>query len=350
MSSTRGQPQSNAAVHDAYPATRAAVIGCGGMARNHLRNILADPRGTSIDVVCEPVAAHYELTQQLFAQAGQEAPPNIPDLRACLEATQGKLDAVFIVTPHAMHHEHASLCLEAGLDVLVEKPMVVNRAEALSLIATRDRTQGLLTVAFQGSLSPQIRWASARLREGAFGAIRAISGTVWQSWKGHGVGRWRSDPKMSGGGFMFDTGAHIMNTVADLAGQDFTEVAAWLDNAGQPVDIMAAVMARLPSGAFVTLNGCGDAVRSCDSDIRVFCEKATLRACMWGRWLEVQMDGEPDYTPIDLPPMKTAWHRFLDVRHGRIENPSPPEVGLRMLQLWDAIKASAAQGGRPVSC
>ncbi len=333
-----------------HPVTRTAIVGCGGMARNHLRHILEEPRGTSIDVVCEPVPENYAATVQLFEQAGREAPPNVPDLQRCLDRHGPDLDAVFIVTPHAMHYDHCVLCLEAGLDVLVEKPMVVNQTEARQLMARQQAADRLLVVAFQGSLSPRIRWAAERIHDGTFGALQAISGTVWQNWNTLGDGRWRTDPAVSGGGFMFDTGAHLMNTVADLAGQEFKEVAAWLNNRGRPVDIMAAVMARLANGAYVTLHGCGAAIPSCTSDIRVFTEKAIIRACMYGRWLEVQRTGESDYTPVELPAMKTTWHRFLEVRHGLIDNPSPPDVGLRMLKLWDAIKDSAAQGGRPVPC
>ena len=45
-----------------------------------------------------------------------------------------------------------------------------------------------------------------------------------------------------------------------------------------------------------------------------------------------------------------VWEQFIGVRDGQIENPSPPEVGLRMAKLWDAIKASAAKNGVPVRC
>ena len=48
---------------------------------------------------------------------------------------------------------------------------------------------------------------------------------------------------------------------------------------------------------------------------------------------------------------KTVWQQFLDVRAGREPNPSPPEIGLRMARLWDAIRESSASGGaivRPV--
>ena len=333
-----------------HPVTRTAIIGCGGMARNHIRNILEDPRGTSIDVVCEPMTENYEATAQLFANFGHKPPPNVPDLQMCLDQHRQDLDAVFIVTPHSMHYDHCVMCLDAGLEVLVEKPMVVNQTEARQLMAKQQESGKLLVVAFQGSLSPRIRWAAERIQDGTFGELRSISGTVWQNWNTLGDGKWRTDPKVSGGGFMFDTGAHLMNTISDLAGQEFEEVAAWLNNRGRSIDIMAAVMARLKNGAYVTLNGCGASVPSCASDIRIFTENATLRACMYGRWLEVQQAGENDYTPIALPAMKTTWHRFLEVRHGRIDNPSPPAVGLRMLKLWDAIKASAAQGGQPVPC
>ena len=50
------------------------------------------------------------------------------------------------------------------------------------------------------------------------------------------TGTWRQDPALSGGGFLFDTGAHMLNTIADLAGEDFVAVAAWLDSNDRPVD------------------------------------------------------------------------------------------------------------------
>ena len=54
--------------------------------------------------------------------------------------------------------------------------------------------------------------------------------------------------------------------------------------------------------------------------------------------------------PIPVPPSRGVWEQFLAVRSGRIPNPSPPEIGLRMAKLWDAIRASAANYGLPVRC
>jgi predicted dehydrogenase len=326
------------------------IIGCGSMARHHMRVILRQADTTHIAVVCEPSAAAYEAAAQLFREAGSEPPPNQPDLDRLLSEYGGSLDAAMIVTPHAYHHDQTRACLEAGLDVLLEKPMVMNAAEAESLIETRDRTGRLLVVAFPGSLSPQIRTAVSMLRSGELGTLLSISAVVWQGWGPGTVGTWRQQPEISGGGFTFDTGAHMLNTVADLACEDFAEVAAWLDNRGRPVDTMTAVIARLKSGALVTLHGCGEAIPSCESDVRVFCTKAMLHTDVWGRWLKIRRHGRTQFRTVKLPPSLGVWEQFLAVRSGQIPNPCPPEVGLRMARLWDAIQASSAQGGVPVRC
>jgi len=327
---------------------RTVMVGCGGMARHHMRAMYELRGSTEIVAVCEPSQAAYDATAALFEQAGMTPPPNQPDLDQLLADHHDALDAAFIVTPHVYHHDQAQACLEAGLDVLLEKPMVMTADEARSLIATRDRTGKLLVVAFPGSLSPNVRTATALLRSGAFGRILTISGVVWQNWGPNTAGTWRQQPDIAGGGFLFDTGAHLLNTVVDLAGEEVAEVAAYLDNQGRPVETLGAVIARLRSGALVTLHACGEAIPSCDSDVRVFCERAILYSGVWGERLEVQYTSKNPPAAIPVPESRGVWEQFLAVRSGKQANPCPPEVGLRMAQLWDAIKASAAQGGVPV--
>jgi predicted dehydrogenase len=107
-------------------------------------------------------------------------------------------------------------------------------------------------------------------------------------------------------------------------------------------------MGRLKSGALVTLNACGDTILSCASDIRVYCTAGILRTDMWGRTLELQRPGEKELKPVKVPDSLGVWQQFLLVREGKIENPCPPEVGLRMARLWDAIVESSARGGQMV--
>ena len=317
------------------------------MARHHIRTMLGRA-DTDIVALCEPSEAAVVAAATEFSARDAAVPPNEPDWRRFIERFAPDLDAVIIITPHVFHAAQTTACLEAGLDVLLEKPMVMDAAEASALIATRDRTRRLLVVAFPGSLSPQIRTAARMIAGGEVGGIQNIDALVWQDWRANTAGTWRQDPAMSGGGFLFDTGAHMLNTVADLAGEDVAELAAWLETDGDPVDMRAVVMARLASGALVTMNGCGAAIPSLGSDIRVFCERATIRTGVWGERLQIQRAGSKRLTSLRSVASRTVWEQFLAVRAGREPNPSPPEVGLRMAKLWDAIRESSARGGAVV--
>ena len=325
---------------------RTGIIGCGNISRFHVNNMFKN-KDTEIVALCDPFQESIDILAREFTASKREIPPNEPDIQKFLQSFD--LDAVLIATPHAMHHDHTVAALEAGLDVLLEKPMVVNTQEALSLIETRDQTGKTLVISFQGSLSPLIRLASQGIKNKLYGDLLSVSATVWQNWGPNVAGTWRQDPHLAGGGFIFDTGAHMLNTVADLVNQDFTEVAAWMDDYQRPVETLSVAMAKLESGAFVTLHGCGETIPSCDSMIKVFCTEAILTTGAWGRSLQIQKAGEEEGKAIPYPPESSVWDIFLKVRRNKMANPSPPEVGLRMIRLYDAICQSAADGGRIVN-
>ena len=326
---------------------RTAIIGCGLMAREHLKKMLLQLATTEIIVVCEPSNEAYDETCKIFAAAGLKPPLNEPILECLLSKYGPSLDAAFIITPHSLHFSQSKACLEAGLDVLLEKPMVMNAIEAQELVNTRNRTGKLLVVAFQGSLSPQVRKAVDMLKDGSLGNMLNIVGWTWQNWKSEKQGTWRMNPELAGGGFFFDTGAHLLNTVADLGLEDYDEVCAWLDYRNTQVDIVGAAMGRLKSGVMVSLTACGDAKEDCLSDIRVYCTNGIIRTGMWGERLEIQQ-GVDNFYPIKVSQSLGVWQQFLQVRSGEISNPSPPEIGLRTAKLWDAIKESSAHGGKPI--
>ncbi len=324
---------------------RVAFVGTGSMAQWHIINILQQRDTTEIVALCEPSPKAVEATRRTFESQRAQMPPNRADLRDLLADFGSQLDAAFIITPHVYHHEQTIACMEAGLDVLLEKPMVMNAQEAKDLIATSERTGRLLVVAFQGSLSPQIRRAVKMIQAGELGQVLNISGVVWQDWGQGNGGTWRTDPAMSGGGFLFDTGAHMLNTIADLAGEEFAQVAAWFDHRGREVEILAVVMARTVSGTLVTINACGDVGGGIGSEIRVFGTKGILRTGQWGERLEFQKAGHKRLHKVEVEPSLGVWEQFLKIRSGELPNSSPPQIGLRMARLYDAIRESAAQGG-----
>jgi len=226
------------------------------------------------------------------------------------------------------------------MDVFVEKPMVMNAEEARQVIRLRDKLGRLVVVGFPGSLSPAIRKAKQLLAAGAIGKVSAISAFAHQQWKTGTTGKWRQQPETSGGGFLFDTGSHMVNTVVDLLGEDVVEVAAMLDNRGTPVEIASSVTARTTSGVLVSLTGAGDSIQ-CRSQVTVFGENGILQTGIWGECLRLRGPQDAEFKDVKLPRSKGAWQQFLLVRAGKIANPCPPEVGLRFALLMDRVRASA---------
>ena len=319
------------------------------MGRAHLREIVGR-EDTVVAAICEPGATPTSWPPRRSRPPARRDRPTSPT--GTLHRRHGpelELDAVMIVTPHALHFAQASAALEAGLDVLLEKPMVMNATEAVELIRTRDRTGRLLVVGFQGSLSPHVRAAAAMLRSGELGAILNVNALVWQDWHFWPAGTWRETPALSGGGFMFDTGAHMLNTVADLAGEDVAAGRGLARGRRQP-----GGRARRGHRPPRVRRADHDerlraAIPSLGSDIRVYCERGTLRTGIWGERLELQRSGAKSLRAVRSVRPKSLWQQFLDVRAGLEPNPSPPEVGLRMARLWDAIRESSARGGAVVT-
>ena len=114
---------------------RAAVIGAGYLGRLHAQKWAALP-GATLVAVADPSA---EARARGAEEFGCEA---LPDWRALL----GRIDAASIATPTALHHAIARDCLEAGIHVLVEKPVTTTVAEARELIAVAARRQRVLQV------------------------------------------------------------------------------------------------------------------------------------------------------------------------------------------------------------
>jgi hypothetical protein len=100
----------------------------------------------------------------------------------------------------------------------------------------------------------------------------------------------------------------------------------------------------------VTIGACGETATSCAASVKAFCTGAILETDVWGAWLRVQKQGSRRFVPMKTVPSLGVWEQFLAVRAGEIANPSPPELGLRLALLWDAIQESARQGGKPVKC
>ncbi|KQV12336.1 oxidoreductase [Rhizobium sp. Root1203] len=325
---------------------RLGVIGAGLKAAEYAASWAMMPEIEFV-ALADPVFSSRQRLIDVCVAAGAAEPRSFDDYREMLSACRDDLDIVYVSTPHAYHGEQAAAVAEAGLDLFLEKPMVTTVAEAERLIAAQKRSGVTVVTAFQGGLSPLVIDTRKRALAGEFGDLIAISGVIWESWADNYDGHWKQRPEISGGGFMFDTGAHMMNTVCLLADSDFDSVSAYMNNHGKKVDIATAVSARLHNGALATLTAAGEGPPGCASYITFFYSKAIVRIDAWGGWREISVGrtSEPrEEAEILGNPMKN----FLAIRAGTMENTGSVEMGLRFARLWDAIKESAAADGVPV--
>lgn len=325
---------------------RLGVIGAGLKAADYARS-WAGMAEVSIAAIAEVSAESRARYSETCMAAGAAAPRAYESADAMLGAEKGQLDAVYVSTPHAFHAENGLAVLRAGLDLLLEKPMVTSVPEALALEAEQKRSGKTVVIAFQGGLSPLVHDTRRRAMAGEFGELVSVSATIWEGWKDRYAGGWKQVPAISGGGFMFDTGAHMMNTVCVLADSPFARLSAYMNNRGIAVDLASAVAGRLENGALVTLNAAGEGPDGCASSITFFYSKAIVMIDAWGGWRQISRDRRPGERETQEA-LSTPMQTFLAVRDGRLENPSDVANGIRFARLWDAIKASAAADGLPV--
>ena len=106
-------------------APRIAVVGCGAFGRNHLR-VVRDSERAQLVAAVDADAAKAEAGGTEF---GAEALTDIAGLR-------GVADAAIVAVPTTLHAEVGCALMEAGLDVLIEKPIASTVAEAERLVAT----------------------------------------------------------------------------------------------------------------------------------------------------------------------------------------------------------------------
>lgn len=170
-----------------------------------------------------------------------------------------RVDAVVIVTPNFLHFPIAKAALEAGLDVICEKPMTTTLAdaEALAALVESSGRRFFLTHTYTGY--PMVRQAREMIAAGEIGKLRRVEVEYLQDWLAAPVENtgaegavWRTDPKKAGvGGAIGDVGTHAWNLAAFVSGEEPTHLLAELSTLveGRRVDDDAAILLRYASGA-----------------------------------------------------------------------------------------------------
>lgn len=173
--------------------------------------------------------------------------------------TDDRIDFVSIVTPNHMHFEPAKAALEAGFNVVCDKPFTLESAEADELVALAKDNGLVCAVTYNYTGYPIVRQASEMIRRGDLGTIRKLFVEYHQGWlataleqTGMKQASWRTDPKRAGlGGSLGDIGTHAENLVSFVTGLELQSLCADTTSfvEGRALDDDASVLLRFNGGA-----------------------------------------------------------------------------------------------------
>jgi len=317
-----------------------SILGCGGMAGGHARNFAAHP-DVEIVALCDVSA---EIVEGFIARnlEGYEPKPQVFTDPAQMYA-EAKPDAVTIVTPHTMHFQHAMQALEAGCHILMEKPMVTDSGQAHILAAKVEETGKVFVIGYNTPCTSSINYIRDAIRSGELGKLELVSGWLSQAWLKPTAGTWRQKPELSGGGQMYDSGAHIFNTLVWTVEQPVEAVHAFVDNMGSPVDINGTANIRFENGVLATLAIGGNCPAN-GSNLTFMFDGGRIDCDGWGgSWVKV-FKGDQELTGLNLGDSQAPGDNFIDAILGRAEARTSPINGVNQSEIMDAIYESARTG------
>jgi len=226
-----------------------------------------------------------------------------------------KIDFAVIVTPNNAHFAAAKAFLKHGINVVCDKPLTWEVAEAEELAELAKKNKLLFAVTYTYTGYPAVKHIREMIKKGEIGKIRFVNAEYPQEWlatpaekTGSKQAQWRADPKISGkSNCVGDIGSHVENMVSYMTDLKIKSICARLDKIveGRVLDDNATIMINYEGGAkglywsSQIAVGYDNALR-----VRIFGSKGTIQ---WSQEL-------PNYIDVfKLGQPKTSLSRGRDV-------------------------------------
>jgi predicted dehydrogenase len=193
---------------------RLGIIGMGNIGRFHADYLLAGKVSrTGLKAVCSTSPQKLET----FAQKGVKVFDDATRL-----ISSGEIDAVVIATPHPQHPAQAIAAFEAGLHVMVEKPIASHKADAERLIAVAKRhPKQVFGAMFQLRTEPRYLKIRKLIQDGELGTVVRINWIItdwFRTGAYYASGGWRATWKGEGGGVLLNQCLHQLDALQWLVG------------------------------------------------------------------------------------------------------------------------------------
>ena len=323
---------------------RVAGIGLGNLGVMECR-LLDEMDGVSIVAGVDPAE---EAREQFADEFG------VPVYETVDELLEGEfLDAVTIASPHTMHFDQALAALDASLHVHLEKPMVTDLGGAQALIDRADEEGLTLAVGYQRHFDPRFHELRRIVDSGRIGDPHMVVCHLEQEWIQWTKDEWRSDPTLSGGGQLYDSGSHLLDAMLWVTRSKPVTVAAAVDHRDYDVDVNSALAVVLDRDgdrltASVAVSGEGSSIPAPGESLRVIGTDGMVS--FDGETIEVTEDDmtyhatppEPDFERLTEKKLRN----FVDAARDEADLAIPAVDALRVTALTEAAYESSTTGRR----
>lgn len=238
-----------------------------------------------------------------------------------------RIDLVSIVTPNHVHHPVALAFVQAGFNVVCDKPLVHTSAQADELLAAVRKAGTVFGVTYNYTGYPMVREARHLVQSGALGVLRKVTVEYNQGWLATAVEQgggnkqadWRLDPARSGAvGTMGDIGSHAENLAATVTGMRPQALCADLTSfgAGRQLDDDAQLLLRYAHGARGVIVA-SQVAAGLENDVRLQVS-GTLGTIIWRQEEPNQLVHSPIDGPRRILTRGSPWLSPAALRAGRI--------------------------------
>jgi UDP-N-acetyl-2-amino-2-deoxyglucuronate dehydrogenase len=246
-----------------------ALAGCGRISQRHAKQI---SRIGNVKAVCDIIPERANI---LAAEYGATAYYSLDELLL----NEKNLDVVSICTPNGLHASHSIQALEAGINVLCEKPLCIDVIEGNNMIAAAEKSGKKLFVVKQNRYNPPVAFLKELINTNALGQIYSFQvNCFWNrppayytDWKG---------TKSLDGGTLFTQFSHFIDLVywllGDVAGvksltKNFAHTAIEFEDTGM-------ILFEMKTGAIGSMNYTVNSYnKNMEGSIAIFAEKGTIK-------------------------------------------------------------------------
>lgn len=269
-------------------------------------------------------------------------------------------DVVIVATPQNGHFAPAAAAIEAGADVLIEKPMVIEVAEAEALVRASRRAGVRVHVGYPFLYTRHVQRLREVVLSGELGTIslatglfatqmrELLAGHIDAALEGTPDALCTPDPttysdRAHGGGQATSQMSHALGLLIHIVGGGVSDVAGLLEPPLEAVDVSALAVFRTATGAMLSVASCGLVVDQDNrvEEYRLFGDRGhALLDTAAGRLCFVRGDGTMCEAPLsetEIYPAAAPVDRLLDARLGKAEVLAPAELGLDVARVLAAI-------------